>query len=136
MSCKVGELFLSKIAMDHRHQLSEKNLLILTGISSHYPRELDDLDGREDELDLENQLLLEEGEDDDDDREDEDDDDGREDELDLENQLLLGPWENKLALVSKLPFTQESRVKRRALLSCLSWDNDYYRTASQPGRRS
>ena len=52
-----------------------------------------------------------------------------------ENQLLLGPWENRLALVSKLSFTQESRVKRRALLSCLSWNNDYYRTASQPGRR-
>jgi len=68
------ELFLEDEGATQRAPPDDEKRLNLRAPAARDPRELDDLEEDEDELDLENQLLLV---------------DGREDELDLENQLLL-----------------------------------------------
>jgi len=64
------ELFLVEEGATQRLPPEEEKRLNRRAPADRDPRELDDLDGREDELDLENQLLLEDEEDDLDEEED------------------------------------------------------------------
>jgi hypothetical protein len=70
------ELFLAEEGATQRLPPEEEKRLNRRAPAARDPRELDDLDGREDELDLENQLLLE----------DEEEEDGLDEYEDLEDE--------------------------------------------------